>query len=68
MSSVGEEIQVEIKRVRDVVIPQYEEIGDAGKFAIIMMKQTLDEATKALAEGNVVSILRAYQNLKDITA
>ena len=63
-SSVGEAIQDEMKRVRDVVIPQYESIGDPGKFAIAMMKNSLDNATKALAEGDVVAIVRSYEDLK----
>ena len=65
MSSVGEEIQKEIKRVRDEVMPAYQEIGPAGMFALGQMRQSLDYATKALAEGDVVSILRAYEDLKE---
>lgn len=64
MSSVGIEIQNEIKRVRDVLIPAYQEIGPAGQPAIIMMRASLDNATKALAEGNVIEIIRAYEDLK----
>ena len=63
--SVGEEIQIEIKRVRDVVLPAYMEIGPAGTFAVMSMRQTLDKATKALAEQDVVAILKIYKELKE---
>lgn len=65
MSSVGEELPKEMARVRDALIPRYAEIGPAGGFAIMMMRQSLDRAAKALAEGDVVEIIRAYQDLKD---
>lgn len=65
MSSVGEELPKEMARVRDVLIPRYQEIGPAGGFAIMMMRHALDKASKALAEGDVVEIIRTYQELKD---
>lgn len=65
MSSVGEELPKEMARVRDVLMPRYQEIGPAGVFAIMMMRMALDKAAKALAEGDVVEIIRAYQELKD---
>jgi len=64
-TTVGDDIQVQIKRVRDEVIPIYESIGAPGTFAVAMMKQTLDQATKALAEGDIIAILRVYEELKD---
>lgn len=64
MSSVGIEIQNEIKRVRDVLIPAYQAAGPAAAIAIQMMRNSLDNATKALAEGNVIEIIRAYEDLK----
>lgn len=64
MSSVGEEIQKEIKRVRDVVIPAYQEIGPPGQLAIMIMKTSLDNAVRALAEGDVIQIIRHYEDLK----
>ena len=66
MSSVGEDIQNEIRRVRDVLIPMYLELPkNAGAFGAAMMRQALDRATKALAEGDVVAIVRSYAELKD---
>ena len=64
MSSVGEELPKEMARVRDVVMPAYAEIGPPGEFGLMMMRQSLDNAAKALAEGDVIAIIRAYEDLK----
>lgn len=65
MSSVGEEIQAEIKRVRDIVLPAYLEIGPNGAFAVMAMRQSLDKATKALVEQDVAKIMSSYMELKE---
>lgn len=62
--SLGEALPREMKRVRDEVIPAYIAIGPSGGLALLMMRAELDAATKALAEGDVVAMLRAYENLK----
>jgi hypothetical protein len=64
MSSLGEELPNEMARVRDVLIPQYQSIGPAGAFAISFMRADLDRAAKALAEGDVIEMIRVHQNLK----
>lgn len=51
-------------RVRDEVMPPYIEIGPAGAFALFMMRADLDRAAKAMIEGDVVEMLRAYESLK----
>lgn len=63
--SLGDAIQDEIKRVRELVV-QYNDpiLNGAGRFASFMMEQSLDKAVKALAEGDVIEILRAYEDLK----
>jgi molybdopterin converting factor small subunit len=63
MSTVGEDIQNEIRRVRDVLLPRYDAIP-SGKFGALILRQALDRATKALAEGDVVAIVRSYAELK----
>lgn len=65
MSSLGEELPKEMARVRDVVMPPYIEIGPAGAIALAMMRQDLDRAAKAMAEGDVIEMLRAYESLKE---
>ena len=63
-SSLGEALPAEMARVRDVVMPPYQEIGPAGGLALMMMRQSLDRAAKALAEGDVVAMIAAYEDLK----
>lgn len=61
--SLGEALPREMTRVRHL-ITLYEKIGPAGQFAIMLMNKSLDEAQKALAEGDVVAMIRIYQDLK----
>jgi len=51
------------KRVRKL-IKQYKEIGPPGRFAIMMMERSLDDAEKAAASGNVIDMIRAYNDLR----
>lgn len=51
-------------RVRDEVMPAYITIGPAGHLALTLMRVELDRATKALAEGDIIGMLRAYESLK----
>jgi hypothetical protein len=66
MSSLGEELPKEMARVRDEVVPAYSHpaLNGAGAFALMMMRRDLDAAAKAMAEGDVVEMLRAYEALK----
>lgn len=67
MSSVGEELPKEMARVRDELLPLYDAIP-TGVFVATMMRQELDRATKALAEGDVVQIVRSYEALRQFEA
>lgn len=62
--SLGEALPREMARVRDKVMPAYIKIGEPGKFALAFMRGDLDRATKALAEGDVVAMIQAYESLK----
>ena len=64
MDTLGEALPREMARVRDEVMPQYLAIGEAGSFAVAFMRADLDRATKALAVGDVVAMMRAYESLK----
>jgi len=66
--TLGEALPREMTRVRDVLMPQYLEIGPPGMFALALMRQSLDAAAKALAEGDVVAMLRAIEGLKGFTS
>jgi len=63
--SLGEALPREMARVRDNVLPAYIEIGPGGAFAAAGMRADLDAAAKAMAEGDVVEMLRVYQSLKE---
>lgn len=62
--TLGDALPKEIARVRDVVLPEYLAIGPSGIFAATMMRQSLDAASKAMIEGDVVAMIRAYEDLK----
>jgi hypothetical protein len=65
--SLGTALPKLMSRVRDEILPLYDAIP-AGKFAALMIRQDLDAATRALAEGDVVAMLQAYESLKGIKA
>lgn len=68
MSSVGEEIVKEMARVREI-IPIYDALpGNVGIFASTLMRQALDRAARALAEGDIVAIVRSYEELRGFEA
>lgn len=62
--TLGEALPKEMARVRDEVMPAYQEIGHAGSYALTMMRHDLDAAAKALAEGDVVKMMKCYEALK----
>lgn len=62
--TLGDALPKEIARVRDQVMPAYLAIGPAGGFALAMMRKDLDDASKAMIEGDVVAMLRCYESLK----
>ena len=63
--TLGDALPREMARVRDIVMPAYIEIGPPGQFALMFMRQDLDRATKALAEGDVIETLRCYEKMKE---
>lgn len=67
MSSVGIELPKEMTRVRDELLPLYDAIP-TGVFEATLMRQALDRAACALAEGDVIEIIRAYEELKGFEA
>lgn len=64
--TLGEELPQEIARVRDLM-GQYQQIGAHGLFAVTMMERALRRADKAMIEGDIVEMIRAYQDLKGFT-
>ena len=64
MSTVGEEILVELKRNREL-LKVYQDLPDGvGTFGATMINADIDFAEKALAEDDVIKVLQAYEKLK----
>jgi hypothetical protein len=62
--TLGESLPIEMARVRDKIMPLYQSIGPSGGFALAMMRKALDDAARAMVEGDVVAMIRAYEDLK----
>lgn len=63
MSTLGDELPKEQARVRELM-RLCQEIGPAGRFAVLMMEAALREADKAVMSGDIAEMLRAYNDLK----
>jgi hypothetical protein len=63
--SLGEALPKELARAR--MIQGYaKEIGPAGAFMVTMIEQDIRAAEKAMLEGDIAGMIRAYQSLKEI--
>lgn len=60
--TLGEALPLEQQRVREL-IPLYAAIPTGG-FAIAMMQQALTNAERAVASGDILAIMQAYEELK----
>jgi hypothetical protein len=65
--NLADAVIAEMARVRDQIMPNYYEIGDAGRPALVMMRVTLDAAARALAEQDAIKLLVIHQDLKGFT-
>lgn len=65
MASVGEDFPIQQARVREI-LGYYKSLGMVGSFGAMNIAAALQDAEAALASGDVVRILKAYQALKDI--
>lgn len=66
MTSVGEEFPKEQARVREL-LEEYKAIGPSGAFGALMIEQTLQRAEKAAIIGDIIAILRSFEELKGCT-
>lgn len=66
--SLADALPAEMARVRDHVLPHYDEIGPAGALAAYLIRGDLDAAARAMAAGDVVEMIRCYQSLKETEA
>jgi hypothetical protein len=65
MDTLGDALPREIARVRDEVLPLYTALGVQGAFGAAMIRLDLDDASKAMIEGDLPAMLRAYHKLKE---
>lgn len=63
--SVGDDFPRQQARVREV-LGYYKEIGPAGAFGAATIEATLRRADAAMASGDIVAILRSYQEMKEV--
>ena len=64
LKTLGEELPKELARVREL-LSAYKEIGTAGRFGALMIEGLLRKADKAMADGDVVNMIRVYEELKN---
>lgn len=60
-----EAIQKEQTRCREL-LKEYELVGWAGQFGAAIINKALANADKAIAEGDVVAMVRVLKELKDL--
>ena len=65
MESLGTALPKEQARVRET-LGHYKAIGSAGVFGAAMIEQSLQKADQAIISGDVVAMLTAYEDLKEI--
>jgi hypothetical protein len=64
MGDLATELQVQIRRVRDKIIPVYDSLGESGKPAAMLMRADLDATTKAIIEGDLAEMIACLESLK----
>ena len=62
-NSIGDALPAEIERCQEV-LAVYATIGPAGAYTAIAIRKSLVKASKAVLGGDVVEMMRAYQDLK----
>lgn len=63
--SLGELLPVEQARVREI-LGYYKEIGPSGAFGAAMIEESLRSADEAVISGDIVAMIRAYEDLREI--
>ena len=66
IKTLAEGLPEEQARVRDVLV-MYKSIGTAGLFGATMIERSLQNADKAVMAGDIIEMLAAYNDLKEIT-
>lgn len=63
-NTVGEDFPREQERLREL-LQIYKDIGPAGAFGLLMITDVARRAEVAAISGDIVQILRLYQEMKD---
>lgn len=63
-TSVGEDLPVQQARVRKIQ-ERAKNLGAAGQFLVFMCEQALRRAEQAAVSGDIVEIVRSYNELKE---
>ena len=63
VDTVGDDFPRQQQRVREL-LKDYNDIGPAGAFGAAAIEQVLQRADRAAISGDIVAILRSYQELK----
>jgi len=63
-TTLGDEYPIEQERLRNL-LQQYIEIGPAGTLGAVMIKASLAEADAAAVSGDLVRMIRAFQDMKE---
>jgi len=68
LSSLGEELPKECARVRELIALYRDPmLAGAGEFAAQMMELALKKADVCMIEGDVVGMIRSYEDLKEFS-
>lgn len=69
MGSLAEAFPKEQARVRELIVMYRDPVlNGAGNFAAAMMEQSLAAADRAIMSGDVVAMIRCYEDLKGYEA
>ena len=64
MTSVGIEFPKQQARVREL-LAEYKALGPVGSFGGVMLEAVLARADEAMASGDVVAVVRSFQELTE---
>jgi len=69
METLGDALPKEMARVRELIVMYRDPaLKGAGNFAAAMMELSLQQADAAVMSGDLVAMIRAYEDLKEYEA
>ena len=64
--TIDEALPRRIAFVRGILLPSYERIGPVGASGAAAIRTMLDEVSRAMIEGDTVTMLRVYRALGEL--